>query len=289
MTTAHGGELLTARPYRSGDEAAVLELINHDRVPGQPRCTGGMLTEALAGRAAVDAGWWTRQPSTDVLVDETGRPVGVVSYVITRYDDTGLLLWLHGRERPHVVRALVDRAFDRFGRRSRLAAFTVRSPLVLGLEGLPVRHRAATHHALIRSGFTGQDLWRYMRRGLTDISPAAYPVATITPSPDIPGWRLRIRDHNGTTAAEAAVGAPIDGIAVLWWIAVHPADSSDTLGRTLLDQALAHLADQGAREVILFVDDNAPGGDRDRAVANRLYDTAGFVEVDRLYSYMRTF
>lgn len=47
------------------------------------------------------------------------------------------------------------------------------------------------------------------------------------------------------------------------------------------------LSDQGAREVILYVDDDEPGGERDRTAANRLYDTSGFTEVDRLHSYTR--
>jgi hypothetical protein len=37
--------------------------------------------------------------------------------------------------------------------------------------------------------------------------------------------------------------------------------------------------------VILYVDDDEPGGSRDRRAANRLYDSAGFVEIDRLHSY----
>ncbi len=286
MTTPHSGELLTARPYRSGDEAAVLELVNHDRIPGQPRCTGDMLAEALAGCMGADAGWWTTSPRTDVLVDGTDRPAGVVSCATRPYDETGLVLWLHGREHPDVVRVLVDRAVARFGGRPRLEAFAFGSPLTLGLEGLPVRHRAVTHQTLLQSGFTDQDLWRFMRRDLTDIHPAAYPVATVTPSLDIPGWRLEIRDHSGATVAEAAIGTPIDGIGILWWIAVRHVDRSRALGCTLLDQALAYLAAQGANQAILFVDDNASGGDH--TAANRWYETAGFVEVDRLCSYVRT-
>jgi hypothetical protein len=34
-------------------------------------------------------------------------------------------------------------------------------------------------------------------------------------------------------------------------------------------------------------DDQPPGGDRDRPAANRLYDGAGFRELDRLHSYQR--
>jgi hypothetical protein len=39
----------------------------------------------------------------------------------------------------------------------------------------------------------------------------------------------------------------------------------------------------------LYVDDDAPPGDpeRDRGAANRVYDRAGFTEVDRLLSFTR--
>ena len=45
-----------------------------------------------------------------------------------------------------------------------------------------------------------------------------------------------------------------------------------------------------AREVIAFVDDDAPPGDpeRDRTPANRLCDSMGFQELDRLWSFTRS-
>jgi hypothetical protein len=45
---------LFARPYVAADEAAVLRLINADRLSGQPQTTSAMLGEALAGRSPVD-------------------------------------------------------------------------------------------------------------------------------------------------------------------------------------------------------------------------------------------
>lgn len=57
----------------------------------------------------------------------------------------------------------------------------------------------------------------------------------------------------------------------------------------MLGSALKRLAELGAREVILYVDDDAPRGDpeRDRTAANRMYDRAGLTEIDRLYSFTR--
>ncbi|OEJ23066.1 hypothetical protein AR457_38430 [Streptomyces agglomeratus] len=53
-----------------------------------------------------------------------------------------------------------------------------------------------------------------------------------------------------------------------------------------LGSALDALTGLGAKEPILYVDDDAPPGEeRDRTAANRLYESAGFTEIDRLYSY----
>jgi hypothetical protein len=84
---------LAVRPYRRTDAAAVLELINADRLPGQPACTMSMLDEALAGRSVIDAAWWEelKVPSTDVLV-EGGRVLGVISFAVRRSDGAGIVL-----------------------------------------------------------------------------------------------------------------------------------------------------------------------------------------------------
>ncbi|MGW1170732.1 hypothetical protein [Streptomyces sp. NPDC002550] len=72
---------VSVRPYAPTDQTAVLDLINADRLPGQPVTTPAMLTEALAGRSGVDAGWWVELdlPTTSVATDDTGAVLGVVS------------------------------------------------------------------------------------------------------------------------------------------------------------------------------------------------------------------
>ncbi|NUL34508.1 hypothetical protein HRW09_34470 [Streptomyces lunaelactis] len=58
------------------------------------------------------------------------------------------------------------------------------------------------------------------------------------------------------------------------------------MGRAMLGSALEMLDKLGTTEVILYVEDDAPlGDDRDRTAANSLYESAGFTEIDRLYSY----
>ena len=89
-------------------------------------------------------------------------------------------------------------------------------------------------------------------------------------------------------SARRGIGQAVDGIGVLWWITIAPAHRGQGLGRKLLGQCFRHLATAGAREVIAFVDDDAPRGDeRDRTPANRLYDSMGFEELDRLWSFTR--
>ncbi|NED17947.1 GNAT family N-acetyltransferase [Streptomyces sp. SID9913] len=248
-----------------------------------------MLAEALAGRSQVDAGWWAEldAPFTDVVQDETGAVLGVVSYAVRPSDGAGLLLWLHCREEQQPAECLVAHVLDRFGART-VFAFEFASALTLGLEGLPVRHRPATRAALEKAGFTGRDLWRYMHTGLPVAGLSHAEHRTVEECEDPPGKRLTVRD-TGEVVAEATISRPVAGIGVLWWISVAPAARDKGLGLALLGTALDLLRGLGASEAILFVDDDAPAGDpeRGRTAANRLYDLAGFTEVDRLSSFTR--
>jgi ribosomal protein S18 acetylase RimI-like enzyme len=286
---------LSARPYEVADETAVLDLVNADRLRGQPLTTAVMLSDALATRSPVDSGWWAElEPSrTDVVHDSSGKVLGVVSYSTRREDGAGLILWLHCREDETVAEALVEHTLASLSSPRTMYAFEFASALSLGLEGLPVRARPATRKALEAAGFSGRDVWRYIYQQLAKFSDivgsSSYPLAEITESADPPGWQLLLRDIDGTQVAEATIGRPVDGTGVLWWISTDRAHRGHGLGRRLLEQCFDHLASNGAREVIAYVDDDAPPGDpkRDRAAANRLYDSMGFTEIDRLWSFTR--
>ncbi|TJZ96483.1 GNAT family N-acetyltransferase [Actinacidiphila oryziradicis] len=286
---------LSARPYAAGDQDAVLALVEADRLPGQPEATPVMLAEALAGRLPVHGGWWAElnQPRTDVIHDPSGRVRGVVSYATRPGDGAGLILWLHAEEEARAVaEALVGHALGQLGPRT-VYAFEFACALTLGLEGLPVCNRPATRRALEAAGFTGRDLWRYIHRGLLGVPNVAdarvHRIADVTECADPPGWQLDLRETDGTLVGEATLGRPVDGTGVLWWISTDPAHRGRGLGRRLLRQCFAHLAAEGAREVIAYVDDDAPPGnlERDRLAANRLYDSMGFTELDRLWSFTR--
>jgi ribosomal protein S18 acetylase RimI-like enzyme len=292
ITTVGAAAKLSARPYAAGDQEAVLALVEADRLPGQPEATPALLAMALAGRSPVDGGWWAELDNvlTDVVHDPSGRVRGVVSYAKRPGDGAGLILWLHSEEEDQAVaEALVGQALGRLGPRT-VYAFEFACALTLGLEGLPVRNRPATRRALEAAGFTGRDLWRYIHRQLDGPLPTdAYPVARVRESYDPPGWQLHLRESDGTLVGEATIGRPVDGTGVLWWISTNPAHRGRGLGRRLLRQGLTRLAAEGAREVIAYVDDDAPPGDpeHDRTAANRLYDSMGFTELDRLWSFTR--
>ncbi|MEV7427730.1 GNAT family N-acetyltransferase [Streptomyces sp. NPDC091212] len=281
---------LPVRRYEAGDRAAVLALVNADRITGQPETTPPMLAEALAGRSPVDSGWWAEldAPVTDVVHDAAGRVLGVVSYAVRRSDDTGFILWLHGREDPAVVGALIGHALAALGQKRTVSAFEFASALSLGLEGMPAGHRPATRRALEAAGFSGRNLWRYMHAGLplAGLPHAAH--YEVRDCEDPPGKSLEVREE-GALLAEATIGRPVAGIGVLWWISVDPTARGRGLGPALLGSGLDLLQGLGAREVILFVDDDAPADDpeRSRAAANRMYDRAGLTEVDRLFSFSR--
>ncbi|GDY33991.1 hypothetical protein GTS_56240 [Gandjariella thermophila] len=286
---------LTPRGFDAQDAAAVLDVINADRLPGQPMCTEAMLSEAVAGRSPVDSGWWAEldRLAVDVLRDGQGHIRGAVSYAHRARDGAGVILWLHGREEPVVVDALLDHAMGRLGDTASVTAFEFAGALAVGLEGLPVRHRPATRRALLARGFVEADLWRYMRRELpaTDLPrDQRTQAAHVEADPENPGWRVEVRDADGTLLGDAQVSVAAPGVGVLWWIGVEPPHRGKGLAWPLLGSALEVLHEHGAQEVILFVDDDAPPDDpeRGRGAANALYDRAGFTEIDRLCSYRRT-
>ena len=283
--------VLTPRAYRAADTAAVLNVINSDLVPGQPWCTEAMLSVAAAGRSPVDSGWWAEldRLAVDVLCDGQGSVHGAVSFARRARDGAGLILWLHGRENPVVVDVLVDHAIGQLADTRSVGAFEFASALTVGLEGLPVRHRPVTRQSLLARGFGEADLWRYMRRDLPAADLPRVHETQVMPDPDNPGWRVEAHGRDGALLGDAQVSVAAPGVGVLWWIGVEAQHRGQQVGWSLLGSALDVLHQQGAREVILYVDDDAPPDDpeRGRGAANALYDRAGFTEVDRLCSYRR--
>jgi len=192
---------------------------------------------------------------------------------------------MHTREDGTATSLLIDHFVDQCGRAEKLHAFCFATALTCGLEALPIRHRPVTHSALLARGFQSEDLWRYMQIDTPIRNLQILPAAQLEKSEENPGhWRIVVR-REGAEIAFVEAGSSFPGIGGIWFIHVDEAHRGKGLGRQLLGSALLQLQADGAREVILYVDDDEKGGARDRTAANRLYDSIGFTEIDRLHSY----
>ncbi|MET8508900.1 GNAT family N-acetyltransferase [Streptomyces sp. NPDC004787] len=261
----------------------MLELVAADLLPGLPEPTSAELDQALAGtclggpvRAVL------KGVRTEVLACADGRIVGVASWAERSPDGAGALLWLHCLEdEQHLARALIERAVAGLGRRT-VNAFM--EPTALAPVGLPARMRPGTRRALEECGFSGTDHGRYLHRRLDDRGGRLYAVADVVECPGLPGWRLQLRERDGSRIGEALVSVPVEGTTALQWLSLAPSPSSR--GNIVLEQCLAHLADRGVREVTAVLSAPAEGQpDLDAALA--LHTAAGFDEIDQLHVYTR--
>ncbi|NUV68920.1 GNAT family N-acetyltransferase [Streptomyces sp. CAI-121] len=278
----------TLRPYAPADLPAVLALIDEDRLPGQPRATPELFAEATRGSAEADEPWWGayEAPVVHVAVGSGGGIVGAVACARRTKDGAGLIPWLHCQEDPVVADALLSHASAALAGAEQVDAFPFATALTQGLEGLPVGRPPVTHAALERAGYAGERLWRYMRAELPRPGLPRTEGVRVAPARDRAGSQRLEVVRDGRAVAEAVIGHPVQGIGVLWWIEVDEEARGRGTGRALLGSALDALGELGATQVVLYVDDDeTPGGERDRTAANRLYESAGFEEVDHLWSY----
>nr|WP_267283454.1 hypothetical protein [Amycolatopsis methanolica] len=230
----------------------MLELVNADRLPGQPVATAEMLGEALAGRSPVDSSWWEElaAPRTAVAATSDGEVVGVVSFSTRSRDDAGVLLWLHAREDRTTIDVLLQHVLDELREHRVVEAFSFATALGLGLEALPVRHRPVTAAALVEAGFVGTDLWRYMGRRLpADDLPRVPEVRIEAPEPDVreltvgrrrPGaraghrWGAGVRDRRAVVDQQRARGPRAWGRAGAARLGAAAADRARRLRRDLV-------------------------------------------------------
>lgn len=273
----------TVRPFRPDDEPRVRELIDAERLPGQPHCTAQRLAAARRGPVP-PAGWAApARPQLSVLAGAGDRPQGVIAHLSWADVHTGLICWLYAREKPSALRALIEHAFAALAHCPVIEAFVGGPPGPLGPGGLPRAHRSATHDVLLRSGFTGRRQGRYLHCALPAELPLAKLVADVVPCDFPPGQRLIVREA-GEPVAEAVVSLGPDRTATVYWIETRPTHRHRGLGHELLGQALALLAEQGATEVALVVDD-PPHPGQDSQAAPRLFGSFGFTLVDQLWTY----
>lgn len=271
---------MNVRPAGRDDAAAICELVDDDRPPGQPACQLSDVGRALDGEADVDRWWWDRiiRQRAMVATDGDGQILGAAAAGDDQ-QNSRFLLWLHARERELVVdRLITELLADHHGF---VYAFWFATPLHLGLEGLPVGHRPTTHEALLDRGLQGDDLWLYMRAEGPGPSPATALPLRQEPAADVHrGLRLELLAGE-EPVAEATIAIRRAGIGVLWWIETASKVRGRGLGRQLLRAARHRLAEAGATQTILFVDH----ADHDRRAAISLYETEGFQVIDHLWSY----
>jgi GNAT superfamily N-acetyltransferase len=273
----------TVRPYRPEDEPGARELIDASRLPGQPHCTRERLAAARRGPAS-PAHWAApAPPQISVLADAEDCPHGIIAYLSWADVHTGVICWVHAHEDPAALRALIGHALGALAHCPQIEAFVGAPPGPLGPGGLPRTHRGATHDALLQSGFTGHHQGCYLHCALPAEPPPAKLVADVFPCNFPPGHRLIIRE-SAEPVAEAVVSPGPDRTATVYWIETLLTHRRRGLGRKLLSQALALLAEQGATEVVLVVDD-PPHPTPDNQAARRLFESFGFTLVDQLWTY----
>lgn len=284
---------LVLRPYRSADEPAALRIIDSDRLAGQPAASAAMLRSALSGTSPVDSGHW--EELTDLRTDvalEAGRLVGIISYAQRDRDDAGVILWAHGHEVEHVLHGLIKNSIMATCGRPTIVAFEMATALTVGLEALPKNHRRVTRRVLLGMGFTESDLWRYMvfdhacGAQNSALGTASSTTRIWNPTSEHDSWRLLV-ELDGHMVAEVEIGMPAPRIGAIWWVETDPAHRGRGFGRAAVHEALRKLGQLGAESTVLYVDDDEtkPGDPRDRRAANRLYDSVGFAEVDRLLAF----
>ncbi|WP_189317813.1 GNAT family N-acetyltransferase [Streptomyces brasiliensis] len=275
----------TLRPYGPQDEPGVRELIDADRLPGQPHCTPEKLAAAQRSPVPFPLAGWTvpAWPRISVLADAEDRPYGIIAYLSWTDVRSGLICWVHAYEDPSALRALLSHALAALADCTQIEAFVGAPPGSLGPGGLPCTRRGATHDALVHTGFTGRYQGCYLHLVLPAEPPPAKLVADVFPCDYPPGHRLIIREA-AEPVAEAVVSVGPGHTATVYWIETLPARRRRGLGRKLLSQALALLAEQGATKVALVLDDAQQPASESQA-ATRLFHSFGFTHVDQLWTY----
>ncbi|MFJ4866098.1 GNAT family N-acetyltransferase [Streptomyces sp. NPDC088748] len=274
---------VTVRAYNPQDREQVLALMDADRLPGRPTVSIRMLDDALAG-ICPDSGepWGLEGLRTDVMASTDGRIMGVVSFAIRPADEAAVLLWLHCLEEDQAIAgALIGHLLGCCGRRT-VYAFDMAT--ALSFAGLPVGRRRGTCRALERAGFSRQETWSYLHHRLDTLRPRPFEVADLTESANPPGWRVRLRERDGTRIGEALVSLPVEGTTVLELMTLQP--GRHTLGHILLEQCLAHLADRSVREIVTLRE-TPPDSEAQHDPVRHLHLQAGFREIDQLHTYTR--
>lgn len=263
------------------DIDVIADLVNADRVLGQPKCRADDVRRAMVGAAEMERAWWDAFVNLTTIVATDGTSLlGAASCAVQGTERIGYILWLHAREEPAIVDMLLDELVRRLEPEKCVRAFWIATPLTLGMDALPARHRPETHAALVRRDFAGTDAWLYMVGRPVLQAPDGVAIRTTGTNE----WELSIRDPSDGAIGTATVELGREQIGIVWWLEVKPAYRGRAYGRALLLQAMRLLGSVGAERIILYVDHGDPSS-RDRRPAINLYESVGFQTVDHLWSY----
>ena len=281
----------TVRPYAESDFEQLIDLLRRrEPIPGQPRVSPQMVKAALDGTSPIDGGWWAELTNLrHLVIPVDGVLAGAAAVGTSKADGAGYLLWLAADDHQ-IVGMLVDAALNALKGTRVQRAFSFATALDEGMEGLPIHLRPDVHQALLSRGFVDEDMWVYMRRNLSQSDPfladgdlaAAF---TVSEGEDPQSWRITA--DGGADEGVVEVGLLPSGTGIVEWLHVDDAHRGRGLGKAVLSVGLRHLVSLGASEVILYVDHDAPGTERDRTAALALYQATGFEVVDHLHSYER--
>lgn len=265
-------QTIVFRPMTRSHVAGVLDVINADVLPGQALCGAGSLLRATTpGGAFVAIG---------------DRILGAAGLGRNR-DGVSVVSWLHGREEPGVVSALLDHAMGRLDGCDVIEAFTG-GGVGSVVAGLP-EVRSTTREALVTRGFAAMPAGRYLYRSMPLAPPPLPEQPRIQVTARAGHRKLTIPGPAGGLLAEATVSVLAPEHGVLRWIEVDSGHRGAGLGTQLLNACLRYLHRLGVRHVTSLLDDHNLTADdgHGRIGAHMIFTRAGFVTGAQLATYTK--
>ncbi|MER6434650.1 GNAT family N-acetyltransferase [Streptomyces sp900105245] len=265
------------RAIEMGDHAAVLALVDADRLVGQPAAGGELLT-AVSRKGLV-------RPATLVLTDTRGTIRGVAHCAVRTSDGAGLIGWLHTLEDIEAAAALIAAARAQLGPVPMLYAGTgpTQPPQagIFPLLGIAQHRCPSTTRALSSAGFTEAATRLYFHHPLTPApAPPIEPLADLRAATDPPGFQLTLYATDGHPMASAVLHRWDDEHWHLRHLSVRADHRKRGIASHLLAQCLHTAHARGATSLIAHTHENDH-------ISARLLEHAHFTTIDTLTIHHR--